>query len=194
MKADAKSNRRPPAKRARSRSANVSVAVAEAAVRITRPAKAPETKKAVLPPGAMTFEVLVPIWGERYIRRFAELGLRTLMAPGNLPWLCRHHRVNATILTTREGIRECKRRPSFQALGKIAAVSYVPIDDLVDAYKPNYSVVLTRAYNRAMALCGDLLGTNFLYLVGDQIFADGALKAIAEAMAAGNDACIVCTP
>ena len=27
----------------------------------------------------LEFEILIPIWGERYIRRFADLGLRTLL-------------------------------------------------------------------------------------------------------------------
>jgi hypothetical protein len=142
----------------------------------------------------MAFEILIPIWGERYIRRFAELGLRSLLAPGNLPWLCQHHRVKASVMTTQDGISECRRWPTFIELAQIAEISYIAIDDLVATYGPNYSVILTRAFNRAMALSGDLIGCNFIYLVGDQIFANGALQTIAKAMEAGHDACLACTP
>jgi hypothetical protein len=142
----------------------------------------------------MDFEILIPIWGERYIRRFAELGLRSLLAPRNLPWLCQHHRVKASVMTTQDGISQCRLWPAFIELAQIAEISYVPIDDLVAIYGPNYSVILTRAFNRAMALSADLVGRNFIYLVGDQIFANGALQTIAKAMEAGHDACITCTP
>src|SRR5579864_3267002 len=142
----------------------------------------------------MDFEILIPIWGERYIRRFAELGLRSLLAPRNLPWLCQHHRVKVSVMTTQDGISQCRLWPAFLELAQIAEISYVVIDDLVAIYGPNYSVILTRAFNRAMALSASLVGRNFIYLVGDQIFANGALHTIAKAMEAGHDACMACTP
>jgi hypothetical protein len=144
-------------------------------------------------PSGLDFDILIPIWGERYIRRFAELGLRTLLAPGNLPEMCRHHRVKLIVLTSREGPSLCRLWPAFAALGRIATIEFVEIDDLIAAYGGNYSVILTRAYNRAMALSGNLLGRNFIYLVGDQVFADGSLGEIARAMVAGYDACLACT-
>src|SRR5260221_2805443 len=97
----------------------------------------------------MDFEILIPIWGERYIRRFALLGLRSLLAPRNLPWLCQHHRVKVSVMTTQDGVGECRRWPAFVALAKIAEISYVAIDDLLAIYGSNYSVILTRAFNRA---------------------------------------------
>jgi len=142
----------------------------------------------------MDFEILIPIWGERYIRRFAQLGLRSLLAPRNLPWLCRHHRVKVSVMTTQDGVTQCGLWPAFFELAQIAEVSFVAIDDLVATYGSNYSVILTRAFNRAMALSADLVGRNFIYLVGDQLFADGALQTIAKAMEAGHDACLACTP
>src|ERR1700687_3619717 len=125
----------------------------------------------------MDFEILIPIWGERYIRRFAQLGLRSLLAPQNLPWLCRHHRVKVRVMTTRDGVSQCRLWPAFVKLTQIVEVSYIAIDDLVAIYGPNYSVILTRAFNRAMAFSPELVGRNFIYLVGDQIFANGALQA-----------------
>lgn len=144
--------------------------------------------------GALDFEILIPIWGERYIRRFAELSLRTLLAPGNLPWLAEQHRVRVTILTSAASLPYFETQAAFRRLATLAEISFVQIDDLIAAYVPNYSSVLTRAFNRAMAISPDMLGCNFIFLVGDLIFADGALKTIAGAMAAGNDACIMCSP
>src|SRR5882724_1658903 len=125
----------------------------------------PSAKGTVGPAAAgMDFEILIPIWGERYIRRFAQLGLRSLLAPRNLPWLCRHHRVKVSVMTTQDGVNQCRRWPSFVELAKIAEISYVAIDDLLALYGPNYSVILTRAFNRAMALSANLVGRNFIYL------------------------------
>lgn len=148
----------------------------------------------VSPAVRMNFEFLIPIWGEPYIRRFAELGLRSLLAPRNLPSLSEHHSVAVTMLTTREGRDHCGHFPGFARLASIADISFVEIDDLLGTYGRNYSVILTRAYNRAMALSPDLVGRNFMFLVGDQVFADGALETIARAMQAGADACLACTP
>jgi hypothetical protein len=142
----------------------------------------------------LVFEILVPIWGERYIRRFTELGLRTLLAPGNLPWLAVHHRVDVTILTTAESLPYFETQPAFRRLVALVDVAYLQIDDLITTYGPNYSAILTRAYNRAMAVSPDMLGRSFIYLVGDLIFSDGALQAVAQAMKEGNDACIMCSP
>src|SRR5271170_949663 len=141
--------------------------------RATKPSSAKH--EVVSAAAAMDLEILIPIWGEYYVRRFAQFGLRSLLAPHNLPWLCQHHSVKVTVLTTQPGRDQCVRWPSFVELGRIAEVSYVEIDDLVLTYGPNYSVILTRAYNRAMALSTDLVGRNFIYLVADQVFADGAL-------------------
>jgi hypothetical protein len=142
----------------------------------------------------LDFEILVPIWGERYIRRFAELGLRSLLAPGNLPWLADHHRVHVTILTAAESLPYFATQPAFRRLAALAECNFVAIDDLITAYMPNYSTVLTRAFNRAMAISPNMLRRNFIYLVGDLIFADGALRTVARAMAAGSEACLMCSP
>ncbi len=142
----------------------------------------------------LDFEILIPIWGERYIRRFAELSLRTLLAPGNLPWLAEHHRMRVTILTAAASLPYFDTQPAFRQLAMLADISFVQIDDLIATYVPNYSSILTRAFNRAMAISPDMLGRNFVFLVGDLIFADGAFEAVARAMAAGSDTCIMCSP
>jgi hypothetical protein len=142
----------------------------------------------------LDFEILIPIWGESYIKRFAELGLRSLLAPGNLPWLCNNHNVKVTVLTTHDGSEHLRAWESFNELARLAEVAFVGIEDLLITYGRNYTVILTRAYNRAMALGPHLVGRNFIYLVGDQIFADGSLQTIAKAMQAGADACLACTP
>jgi hypothetical protein len=142
----------------------------------------------------MNFEILIPVWGERYVTQFAEFGLRSLLSPGNVPWLSQNHRVQATILTRADSRGFVEAQPAFRRLADLALTSFVEIDDLLGAYGGNYSVILTRAYNRAMALNRDMLGTAFIYLVGDLVFADGALRAVANAMESGSHACVMCSP
>jgi hypothetical protein len=157
---------------------------------VAPPAMAPARSPAL----RMEFEILIPIWGASYVERFVELGLRSLLAPGNLPWLAGRHAVKVTALTTREGYELLRSYASFAELANFAETAFVEIEDLIASYGRNYSVILTRAYNRAMALSADLVGRNFIYLVGDQVFADGSLRTVAEAMQAGADACLACTP
>ena len=142
----------------------------------------------------MNFEILIPVWGERYVAQFAEFGLRSLLSAGNIPWLSQYHRVQATILTRSDSKRYIDAQPAFRRLAELAEISIVEIDDLLLTYGGNYSVILTRAYNRAMALNRGMLETAFIYLVGDLVFADGALRTIAEAIANGSRACIMCSP
>ena len=142
----------------------------------------------------MNFDILVPVWGERYVAQFAEYGLRSLLSRGNVPWLSQNHRVQATILTRADSRQYVEAQPAFRRLAELVPLTFVEIDDLLATYGGNYSVILTRAYNRAMALNRDMLNTAFIYLVGDLVFADGALREIARQMALGNKACIMCSP
>lgn len=142
----------------------------------------------------MRFEILVPIWGEKYIENFCNLGLKSVLAPENLPWLCAEHDVNVTVLTTRASHRTILAQPAFERISGIAKLALVDIDDLIEAYERNYALILTRAYNRAMALNSDMIGTSFIYLVGDLVFSNGAFREIARAIEAGSDACLMCSP
>lgn len=66
---------------------------------ISRATKPSSAEHEVVSAAAMDLEILIPIWGEHYVRRFAQFGLRSLLAPHNLPWLCQHHSVKITVLT-----------------------------------------------------------------------------------------------
>src|SRR6266516_2456890 len=155
-----------------------------AAHRLLRARREPRATARRMGGASLEFEILIPIWGERYIRRFADLGLRTLLAPGNIPWLARHHRVHFTILTAAASMPYFDTHAAFRPLAGLVEIRFVQIDDLIATDTPNYSAILTRAFNRAMAISPNMLGRNFIYLVGDLIFADGALEAVARAMAA----------
>ena len=37
------------------------------------------------PPARPAVVFLLPVWGERFVSQFLDLGLRTLLAPGNIP-------------------------------------------------------------------------------------------------------------
>ncbi|HYN00160.1 MAG TPA: hypothetical protein VET25_10470, partial [Aestuariivirgaceae bacterium] len=49
------------------------------------------------PPNAA--KVLLPVWGYAFVRQFLDIGLRTLLAPGNIPAMVRMLPCEFVILT-----------------------------------------------------------------------------------------------
>jgi hypothetical protein len=59
----------------------------------------PQTERDRRPP-LKSVKLLLPVWGHRYVRQFLEIGLPTLMAPGNVPALAQSVPSEFEILTS----------------------------------------------------------------------------------------------
>lgn len=119
---------------------------------------------------------LIAIWGETYIRQFMDLGLRSMLSPGNIPALAEHSESTFIFLTRRSDRQIFDNHPLFKRLLHYCKIEFVNIDDLI--FSANYSATLTLAYERGMRHAGDarMLSTYFFYLVADYVMADGSLK------------------
>jgi hypothetical protein len=139
-------------------------------------------RRRLSPPKAIKF--LLPVWGQRYIARFLDISLPTLLAPGNLPALAKTLHCEFVFLTSREDAEVLRAHPGCHCLKSVCDVDYQLIDDLITG--DNYSTTITLAYERAVRATGaEMLDTCFFFLISDYIMANGSLGNLLTRMLAG---------
>jgi hypothetical protein len=128
-------------------------------------------------------EILLPVWGERYVRDFLELSLPSLLAPGNLPALSELGQCTFVLLAPVRDAGIIARSALWERLGACCAIRIHYIDDLISR---SGSTVLTLAYARAIRNTRErALDTCFLLLVADYVVADGSLRAVVAQIIGG---------
>lgn len=149
----------------------------------------PQTERDRRPP-LKSVRLLLPVWGHRYVRQFLEIGLPTLLAPGNVPALAQSLPSEFEILTSAADESYIRQHPVFLRLAEVCQANIRPIDHLITA--GNNSTTLTLAYAEAIRAAGRaMLDTCFLFLVSDYIVADGSLASVLARVRAGTDAVLV---
>jgi hypothetical protein len=134
--------------------------------------------------------LLLPVWGHRYVRQFLEVGLPTLLAPGNVPALAQSLPCEFQLLTSAADESYIRQHPAFSRLAGVCQVAIRPIDHLITA--GNNSTTLTLAYLEAIRAAGPvMLDTCFFFLVSDYIVADGSLASVLARVRAGASAVLV---
>jgi hypothetical protein len=133
------------------------------------------------PPG--NIEILLPVWGERYIGDFLGYGLPSLLAPGNLPALSRLAPCTFVLLAPARDAAVIQSNELWARLRDCCSVRVVPIDDLISRAS---STVLTLAYALAIRETRErALDTCFVPLVADYVISDGSLLAVVKHVFAG---------
>jgi hypothetical protein len=123
--------------------------------------------------------ILVPVWGEAYIRSFAALSLPSLLSADNLPYLTEIADVELCLLTRSSDFDNFSEQPAFRRLKTICKVLFVAIDDLVGSH--DYGVILTLAYMRGISNVGSgMVDVHFVFLNADFILANGSYKSLAR--------------
>jgi len=128
---------------------------------------------------------LVPVWGEAYIYRFAELSLPSFLAPGNLPALAEMTDLEICLLTTSSHYPHFDRLPAVGELRQVAPLRFIEIDDIVaDGHT---GVTLTLAYLRGIVETGaEMTERHFLFMNSDIVLADGSFRGVARKLLEGN--------
>jgi len=143
---------------------------------------APKPSSVRPPPKAV--KCVVPVWGHRFVRQFLEFGLRTMLAPGNVPALAEMLPCEFIILTGYEDEPYLRQHPTFRALSAVCKVDIRRIDHLITG--TNYSTTITLAYAEAIRAEGPALtDTCFFLLVSDYIVADGAFRNVLKRVIEG---------
>lgn len=131
--------------------------------------------------------MLVAVWGARYVDRFTELSLASILAPGNLPALAGATDLELVILTSAGDQPQLDASAAIARVREHCRVNYENIDDLIA--DQIYGVTLTLAYHRGVTSCGaTMLEKHFLFLNSDLILADGSLRAVAHRILKGERA------
>jgi len=131
--------------------------------------------------------LIIPVWGERYADKVVSMILPAVLAPGNLPELCRTFAVELVIVTESRLFELFRRAPSFAAVERICTARLVPLDDLLTDIPGNYGVTLTHALFRGFADLGaGMTETYLLFLNADFIVCDGALGHLGKLMREGK--------
>jgi hypothetical protein len=128
---------------------------------------------------------MVPVWGETYIKRFLELSLASLMAPGNLPALAEMTDLEIVVLTVTRDHRFFEQAAIFTALRRLAPFRFIAIDDLVlDGW---HGVTLSLVYFRGITEVGAGMAEQaFMFVNSDIVLADGSLRSAARRVVEGH--------
>ncbi|WP_031481005.1 hypothetical protein [Maridesulfovibrio frigidus] len=73
-----------------------------------------------------------PVWGESYIKIFMELGLRSLLASGNIPHAAKEHDLSYTIYTREQDFECIKSYPEWKTLKSLIPAELISIESLVE--------------------------------------------------------------
>jgi hypothetical protein len=129
-------------------------------------------------------KVLLPVWGARYLKQFVDVGLPTLLAPGNLPALAKALPCEFVLLTSDEDAEQLAMHPAYAYLQTVCDVRLESISDLITG--DNYSTTITLAFERAVRAVGpEMTDTCFFFLISDYLMADGSLANALARMQAG---------
>jgi 2-polyprenyl-3-methyl-5-hydroxy-6-metoxy-1,4-benzoquinol methylase len=140
------------------------------------------------PPKAI--HCVLPVWGYRFVRQFLEVGLPTLLAPGNVPALAAALPTRFIILSRLEDEDFIRHHSAFRRLCEVCETEIRLIDHLITG--SNYSTTITLGYTEAIRAAGnDMLDTCFYFLVSDYIMADGSLASALERMMDGRSGVLV---
>ena len=138
-------------------------------------------------PERLKARLLTAVWGERYVREFAQTSLPSYFAPGNIPALAETVDLEVVILTTRSSVKAFRNEPAFLNLQAICHSRFLLIDDLITT--GNYGVILTLAYARGIIDAGaEQVNTWFIFMNSDFVLADGGMKNLLPILASDNHA------
>src|SRR5947209_1509129 len=98
--------------------------------------------------GLKAIELLLPVWGQRYVKQFINTCLPTLLAPGNLPAVAAELPCKFVFLTSSEDAEVLRDHPACRYLRSFCEVEVRIIDDLITG--DNHSTTITLAYAAAV--------------------------------------------
>jgi hypothetical protein len=127
----------------------------------------------------MTVPVIfvVPVWGEKYVKRWLEYSLPSLLTEGNLPAA---RPAGFLIVTRPDDCALMAEAPAIKALGRICQVETV-LDATLDAAQD-----MTRAHEAGMKRAKELADDPAIcFLNADMIVSDGTYRTVREKLEQG---------
>ena len=116
------------------------------------------------------FVFSTPVWGAGHVGLFVNVGLPSLLAPGNLPGLTLNPKSRYLIYTLAEYEKDLKAAPSFQHLSRILPVEIIPI--LQEIISPHR--VMSDCHVDSVSRAEEISGA-VVFLPPDCIWSDGSM-------------------
>ena len=133
-----------------------------------------------LPPLAL----IAPVWGSRHTQRFIDLVLPSWLGRGNLDALAERPGLRLKIVTTAADAVVLQRSAVFAAVGELAPLDIVAMDDLV--VSASAFVSLTLAYQRGLRHAAAAADPVMAVLLNaDFVLAQGSLAALLDVLDRG---------
>lgn len=142
-----------------------------------------------LRPRQVALHCAVPVWGEAFVDLFMRVTLRSLFAPGNLPYAAGRHPVRFTIYTDPADVDRIRAYPEWRRLNELADVRLERIDDVLaqsDGPGGNRYDRMSRCQDHALATSGRENRFTFFPLA-DLLFSSHFLQRGLEWLEAGYD-------
>lgn len=129
--------------------------------------------------------VVIPAWGERYVRQLLDLTVPALLAPGNLPSFATPATCTLVAVTQSSAMPLIWKAPVTPVLRRYCNVLLVPMDDILGnaaAYGRTLTLSLLRGFSDlGPAMCD----AHLMFLNTDFIVADGALGRLHDVLEIG---------
>jgi len=130
--------------------------------------------------------IITPVWGTAYTRCFLDIGLRSLMSPGNLPGLASEPRNVIHLLTTAADLKVIEKSPVWNCAKQVAECLVDVIGaDAVNVSNPHETMSV--CHRRAIE-AGDAAGAALMFYAPDVVIADGGMRTLVRLLAAGKRA------
>ena len=134
----------------------------------------------------MKARIIIPVWGEKYLKRFNAACLPALLAPGNLPHLAEHFDCELVIVTQSSDFESVRSLSSVIQAQQFATLRLVSIDDKL-SHPAYYGLTITHALYRGFTDLGDGAKDIWcLFLNADFILADGSYRSLVKKMLSGE--------
>jgi hypothetical protein len=129
--------------------------------------------------------ILLVVWGKKYIDDFFKFSLPSLLAPDNLPALTSSYHTQFTFLARQQDVAVFEAHPAYQTLQSLCQVNFIYIDDLI--VFGHYATTITLAYERGIKQAGEaMLNTYFMLLTSDLIMANGSMQGVMRYLQTGH--------
>ena len=130
--------------------------------------------------------IIIPVWGEKYLKRLDEICLPALIADGNLPYLAKYFDCELVIVTESKSFDLVATLPSIRSAQRWAALSLVAMDDVIS--HPNYyGLTITYALYKGFTNLGNEAKNIWcLFLCADFILAEDSYRVLVQKMLSGE--------
>lgn len=140
--------------------------------------------------------IVMPLWGESYLRIFCDYALHILLASGNLPKLAEFYGdLRFEIFTTAAGRRKLVANSRFRALRELLPIRFTiypkPLMDFADHHVGRFQLLQLSHY--ATLECARRTDADVVFVFPDNIVNDGFYGALGKRMADPSLKAVACS-